>query len=527
MARLKAGEAALADAVALGREGSLAASLGYGFQAAFSEPERAQLALLHLFQGFVDVDALRLMGDPEVAGDAAVAAVAGLAFEAGVALLDRAADIGLLTRLVPGYYAIHPALPWFLAELFRRHHGPPDAPAAKAARRAYTRAIAVFGDYCHDQYAEGRGAVVRVLAAEEANLRHAFELARTNGWWDQVTGAMQGLRVLYAHTGRRVGWARLVEQVTPELVDPATGQPRPGRQEQWRLLTEYRVRLARQARDWPTATRLHQDLVAWDREQAAGALAADPAALDPRQRNLLRNLSVSLHELGQLLQEQGQAGCVAAYTESLELDRRLGDRRGEATTAYNLGVAYAEVVGLRDLDQAQAWFQRSLELFDAADWRGRAACIHALGSVHFERFWAARAAGQPEEEELRGHLHAALDAYRQALTLTPPDAPDDLAEAHNALGNVSAAAGQVEAAMGHYREAVRYFEATGDRYRAGRARFNVAVLLGRSGRVAEAVLWAEAAVADFRAVGPGAADDLAKTEQLLADLQALPDAGRT
>jgi hypothetical protein len=68
VARLRAGEATLADDEREGRTRSLGASLGYGFTQAFDQAERAQLALLHLFQGFVDVDALRLMGDPNVPG---------------------------------------------------------------------------------------------------------------------------------------------------------------------------------------------------------------------------------------------------------------------------------------------------------------------------------------------------------------------------------------------------------------------------------------------------------------------------
>jgi hypothetical protein len=36
--------------------------------------------------------------------------------ETGIAILDKAADIGLLTAHGGGYYTIHPALPWF----FRR-----------------------------------------------------------------------------------------------------------------------------------------------------------------------------------------------------------------------------------------------------------------------------------------------------------------------------------------------------------------------------------------------------------------------
>src|SRR5882672_3204141 len=62
---LQAGEAVFEDEASEGRTRSLAASLAYGFENAFTEAERKQLALLHLFQGFVNVDTLREMGNPE------------------------------------------------------------------------------------------------------------------------------------------------------------------------------------------------------------------------------------------------------------------------------------------------------------------------------------------------------------------------------------------------------------------------------------------------------------------------------
>ena len=65
VARLRAGEAAFTDEASEGRTKSLAASLNYGFEHAFNEDERNQLALLHLFQGFVDVDVLRWMATPK------------------------------------------------------------------------------------------------------------------------------------------------------------------------------------------------------------------------------------------------------------------------------------------------------------------------------------------------------------------------------------------------------------------------------------------------------------------------------
>lgn len=143
--RLRSGEARLEDDQREGRTRSLGASLAYGFGRTFTETERAQLAVLSLFQGMVDVDALRWMGDPRAVETSVVPALAGMTREAGIALLDRAAEIGLLDPLGGGHYRIHPVLPWYFADLFSEYHGPPDSPGARAVRHAYACALAQLG----------------------------------------------------------------------------------------------------------------------------------------------------------------------------------------------------------------------------------------------------------------------------------------------------------------------------------------------------------------------------------------------
>ena len=78
--QLRAGEAQLeaGEDAALGRTRSLAASLSYGFAQGFTDAERAQLAVLHLFRDTADVDALRYMGNPDIAGVDTVPELAGL-----------------------------------------------------------------------------------------------------------------------------------------------------------------------------------------------------------------------------------------------------------------------------------------------------------------------------------------------------------------------------------------------------------------------------------------------------------------
>jgi len=522
--KLRKGEAAFADEASEGRSKSLGASLSYGFASAFSEAERKQLALLHFFQGFVDVDALRYMGHPEL-GD--LPEVRGLTREEGIRLLDRAAEIGLLTVHGGGYYSIHPALPWYFKSLFDQYYGQtpiptpsPDTgegsgvspslagkgPGVRSATRAFVEAMGALGNYYHNQYGDGNRDVIGVLGAEEANLLQARRLARCNGWWLALMKTMQGLDTFYDHTGRRVEWQRLVEEIVPDFVDPATDGPRPGCEEEWGLVTEYRVRLAREARQWAAAERLQRVCVDWDRHRAALALAVPPAALDDVQKNTIRTLAASLEQLGHILREQGQPECVAAYQEAVPLYQHIGDRPAEANAAFNLGHAYKNIPALRDLAQAERWYRRSLELRAEGDRLGRGKCHNQLGAVAYECFNEARAAKQPKAE-LERYLNAAAAFHRQALDLTPPDAVDDLAVTHNQLGLIYADAGDLDRALHHYREAVRYTEAAGNLYQAAKIRFNVAVALAQSDRLVDAMDYARAALRGFQTLGDSATAD--------------------
>ena len=214
---LRTGAAEISDDIAQGRDKSLASSLGYGFNQAFTDHERAQLALLHLFQGFVDADVLMWMGDP--ASERCVPELRGLTAEQTVALLDRAEEIGLLTAIGEGRYGIHPALPWYLHLLFTEHYGTSQQQPAQNALRAYVGAISDLGSYYNGQYSDGRTDVIGWLGREEANLMRAFEIARSHGWVEPMIGTMEGLGALYQHTGRATEWKRLVDEFPRGLVE--------------------------------------------------------------------------------------------------------------------------------------------------------------------------------------------------------------------------------------------------------------------------------------------------------------------
>jgi tetratricopeptide (TPR) repeat protein len=511
VSRLQAGEAQLeaGEDAALGRSRSLAASLSYGFAQAFTDTERARLAVLHLFRDVADVDVLRVMGDSETAAEDAVPELAGLGRDVGIALLDRAADIGLLASLGGGYYQIHPALPWYFTTLFTASYGQADEPAAQRATRAYAKAVGMLGDYYLNRAESGHEAeIIPALRAEEANLRHALDLTTARGQWREALGCMQGLRALYAPTGRGGEWARLVYKLAPNLTATDTDGPLPGLELEWSVLTDYRVRLARDARDWPTAERLQHAIVDFVRSRAA----------EQPGTTVTQSLSVALESLGHLLREQGRPDALPVYQEAYDLCARTSDRPGEATIAFNLGHLYKDLPEFRDLDQAERWYQKSLSLRPDADLLGRARTIGQLGATAHQRFQDARRQDRPEPE-LLSLINQALSCYQQALDLLPGDAVIDRAIALCQIGSIYDTAGGAKDSAGYYRRSIEYWEGAAESYQAALVRRNLALALARAGRFDDGRQYAMAALQGFEAAGPSGAEDAEAARGLLADLE--------
>jgi tetratricopeptide (TPR) repeat protein len=511
--RLRAGEADIDDDHVQGRSASLGASLSYGLHAAFTEAEQARLAVLHLFHGTVDVDALVHMGTtgtPPV-----VPALAGLTREQGIALLDRAADIGLLTSLGGGYYAIHPALPWYFTTLFHRHH--PDE-AGQAVARAYTTALAILGTQYLELLQQGHQEAADALADEEANLLHAHRLARTHHRWDRLLTTLDCLNALYDRQGRTAERARLAEEIIPDLVAPGTDRPLPGRGRAWTVLTGIRIDLATEDRDWPTATRLLTLAIDHHRRDAAAALAADPGTLGEADRERISLLALDYEQLGRVQTGQEHAGCVTSLRRAADLYRRIDDRSAQANIAGSLANAYLEIPALRDLDRAEHHYRESLALRPDHDRLGRARDAGSLGLIARQRLLDARRAGAPAAV-LTGYLRTAAEYYHQDLALLPADAVADLAVAHNQLGAVYADAGRADSAITHYQKSINLKEAADDRYGAGTTRRNIASLLARAGRYGEALAYAHAALADYTSYGPAAATAADQTRQLIAKIE--------
>lgn len=530
--KLHNGETAFDDEASEGRSKSLGASLSYGFEQAFSADERKVLALLHFFQGFVDVDVLRTMGNEKAEWH--LPELANVQRSTFNALLDKAADIGLLTSHGDGYYTIHPALPWFFRSLFEQCYpqtvdGGPlteegESPStvhrpssAQAALRAYVESMGELGNYYWSQYEYGNRDVIASLRREEPNLLHARSLARQHGWWNRVISTMQGLWKLYDHTGRRAEWKRLVEEIAPDFVG-ADDLPLLGREEQWGLVTEYRMRLTEESHDWAEAERLQRLRVEWERGRATSLLARPAESLNAGEKNTIRTLSVSTEGLGHILREQERAECADIYIEVIKLNDFIGDNVGSAVTAFNLGHAYKNLPALRDLDEAEHWYRRSLELTAENDKLQRSKIIDQIGMVYHQKLREAMKA-QREKDELVKLANLTIETYQEALNLAPPDAVDKLAVSYVHLGEIFEEIGDIENALLEYQKSVQYDELQKNSYGAGQTQNKVSIMLANNGRHSDALLYARAALRNFETYGGRAKDMEDRTKGLIGEIE--------
>jgi len=171
---------------------------------------------------------------------------------------------------------------------------------------------------------------------------------------------------------------------------------------------------------------------------------------------------------------------------------------------------------LRNLDEAERWYNRDLELESPNDHKGRAETLIQIGNVAYERFKDAKKEGKEEESK---HLNAAVDYYQQALALLPPDAVNDLAMTYRNLGNIYADTGDIENSLKNSNQSIQYSETEGNLYQAGETRFNVAITLANNGRLTDALLYARAALRNFESYGGRAKDMEDEAKGLIGEIE--------
>jgi tetratricopeptide (TPR) repeat protein len=393
-----------------------------------------------------------------------------------------------------------------------------EAGGGPQAIRAFVSAIGLFGAQLVADHVDGSGIAIDGLIAEEENLIAAWRLARRHGCWDAVHDVLAGLQKLYWETGRRSELGALVEEAIVDVIDPITDQPLPLREDAWDLLTQARIQLAREKRNFGEAARLQ--MVATDRyrETAEPALALLPSEWSIEQRSAVNRLFHFLHELAQIQRVQNEADCVDNYLEVMKLARMAGSQRMEAVSAFNLSSAYLHIPAIHDVTEAENWCRRSLELRDQRDNAGRARCLSLLGTITANRFSEAVAAGGPKSETQRLR-HSAEASYRLALSLFPESDVLNRAITNRELGAMWVHTGDVSRALRYFRESIRQYDDAGEIRSAGEIRFNVAITLKNAGRFGDALAYAEAALRSFEAVGDESSSIARDSQRLIGSIR--------
>jgi CHAT domain len=520
VSELRSGEAELDDDESEGRSKSLSASLSYGFIHTFDEKELEHLALLYLFQGFVDSRIMCWMGKPEE--DWCLSSVCRLKYDYWNTLLGRVCEIGLLTKLGESFYSIHPAVPWHFKKLFNQFypklHSFQATISAEHAIHAFVESMAFWANLYHSEYGDGNRNVIYVLVEEEPNLLYARQLARKNGWWKAALQLMQGLHVLYGQTGRHSEWSRLVEEIVPDFIDTITKKPKPGREEFWIFINSYLVLLAEEKHQYEEAKHLQKECIDLERQRISHYLNSSSENLDFTKQVAIRRLTVAIEELGQISYSQSLPDCIEYYEEAMHLYQRINDQPAQANLALSMGTAYCNLRDIQNLEKATFWYHHSLKLRTKNDYQGHGQCYAQLGLVSLEYFKKAHADGQ-DEELLIQYLRSAEKQYSAALKLIPQTAIGDLSVVHSQLGIVYHFLKDISLALYHYRRAVSYEEQQDNFYGAGSTRYNIARMLCDVLQFDDALLYAHAALQNFEAYGDRAMDVIQKTQRLIGQIR--------
>lgn len=508
-----------------GREKSLAASLNYGFECAFAEEQRRQLALLYLFQTVVSVVAFRWMGSPD--SEWCLPVLRSLTREGGLALFDSAAEIGLLTPMGGGYYSIHPALPWHLKGLYERYYSKirkqsqsdPNSSTDPSPQGspiwAYVNAVAKIGSVYAAAPERGQIGAIELLAAEEFNLLNALQLAKNYHWNDPLIDLLFALKQLYEYQGREPEWAKLIAMVEPCFADPLTKRPVVGMEDYWSAVMNWQAMIAGKSKNYQVAEELFDQVVAFRRRKAAPVLSKPKELRTESESSIVFDLHSTLFNFGTILVNAGKPPGIDLLSETFDLLLELGNEGGAADCAFSIGQAYMLIGELYDLDKAELWLRKAIELGDARDSQRHAMRLHELGNVWYARFVRLRDSGETRIEILEDMAGKAARFAYEALELLPEAPTHQLMLIHHLLGNIWDDTGNIDRALKHYRQAILIGDTRGEWYDGALLCREVARCFFKADRLQDALEYANESLRKLQKVGPGARNAMITSQQLI------------
>jgi tetratricopeptide (TPR) repeat protein len=289
-------------------------------------------------------------------------------------LLERLADLGALSRVIPGTYRIHPVL----TSVLRAEAGVDDAQQGHAQflrlLQAFCELYNFSGALLHQAYNAGQTQLAKLVALEEDNYLYVRRVALEHKWYLACLGAMQALQTIYYASGRLNDWAREVEAITPYFIKEDES-PFPGRVSDWKIMMHYRAQLAAIAGNEAEVQRLQGRLIQLHDERPEkdvddgevhpwGPMSSPVRERSSIEANAMAH-SAALNERGVILLQQRDQNCIKDFERALNICREHGYAQGTAMALLNLGNAFSVIDGCRDLTRAERCFEEALASVDS------------------------------------------------------------------------------------------------------------------------------------------------------------------
>ncbi len=378
-------------------------------------------------------------------------------------------------------YGLHPALPARLMAAWREAAGADFDSERAAAEAAFLAAHAAFGRWLLQQIRGGAAEMAMALIARQRRtLGRQADRALHQDRFAEAQAILQPLndfwnaRGLYAEAR---GWAGRCRKALegPDGTPPGFATPAGAL---WLFVVTSEANRALRA----------GDLDAGEAEYDAIRIALEAAPGEAARSRL----AVAYHQLGMVAQDRGELDAAERwYGRALEIAQALDNRPYMASIYHQLGnVAYLR----GELAAAERWYGKSLEIKDAlGDRPGMSGSYHQLGMVAQDR----------------GDRVAAERWYGKSLEIKEAlgDRPG-MATSYHQLGNVSYLRGELAAAERWYGKSLEIKEALGDRPGMAPTYGQLGLLAEQRGNAAQALDWMVRCVALFAefphpATGPG------------------------
>jgi tetratricopeptide (TPR) repeat protein len=503
----------------------LSASLSYGF-ARLDPLSRRLLSAACLFQGIVMAYLLAAFSDrPEVPER-----FSGLDTQAWTRALDAAAEAGLLTRLVPGAYRIHPALPGFLAAAWRDEEPASYGRERTAAQSALLDAFASYGSWLTRQISSGDARLAyAAVSLHKATMVWMLGHALDEHHWADALSIMEPL-VSYCDTRCLYGEADALDQQVRLATESPDGTPpeletpqgllwlRAAVSQASRMTTIGRLDAARQAnvgmvdllRDLPASPQQQSQLlsaflrlgtVAWSGGQLdeAASWIAQAQEIGEQPADPHTNAVIAF-QAGNVAMLRGALDEAATrYDISRAALEQLGDQPRLATVYYQLGLLAQE---RGQLDEATSWYVRSMDM------RRQLGDESGLASSYFQLGVVAQLRHQPDDAER--WYNSFLPTLERAGQLA------SLARYYHQLGRVAQEQDRPDQAAEWFTLAVRITTQIGDRPVTARNYHQLGVVSLEQGLLDDAAGWCDKALAVERELDDK--DSIAITAALAAEI---------